>query len=309
MNRRRVGILLGLLAGLASVADARVWTDDSGRYSLEANLLAFDDNHVILQRQDHDLVAFPVGRLSTKDREYLQSKEAADVSNQSLEGVQTWTLANGGKLVGRVVDYAQGQLAIQRRRGRVYVNDRPLENLPEFYQLLLPQVVAHFENFPEGTRESFDRWIAQQRGQRRTFALEGLVLETENGDEFSVPFFLFANNDQALLKSGYQGWLDDRQADNFAALDDRSFRLRSLAAARQRDQQVQREIAQLQLMQAVQAGVTSLWEVTLFPGAGRGGAPQWVVVPARDSRQATAAAMQQHPGFVAGPVRRVAGWR
>lgn len=305
MRRWCYGVLVGLL--ISSAATARLWTDDSGRYTLEADLLAFNATNAILQRPDHDLVAFPLERLSAQDREYLQSQEAAGVSRQSLDRVQTWTLANDGKLVGRVVDFAQGQLVIQRRRGRVYVNDRPLENLPEFYQLLLPRVVAHFENLPEGNRASFDRWIVQQRGQRRTFTLEGIVLETESGDEYSVPFFLFADDDRALLKSGYRGWLDDRQGDNFAALDDRSFRLRVLAAARQRDQQVQREIAQLQLMQAVQAGLTSIWEVTLFPATGQGGAPQWVVVPARDSRQATAAAMQQHPGFVAGPVRRVAG--
>ena len=45
-------------------------------------------------------------------------------------------------------------------------------------------------------------------------------------------------------------------------------------------------------LQAVQAGVTSLWEVTLYPAAGQGGPPQWVVVPGRDSRQATAAAFR-----------------
>jgi hypothetical protein len=84
--------------------------------------------------------------------------------------------------------------------------------------------------------------------------------------------------------------------------------LRSLAAARYRDKLVQREIAMMQLkLQAIQAGVTSLWEVTLLPGAGQGGPPQWVVVPGRDSRQAIAAALQQNPGFVAGPVRRVSG--
>lgn len=310
MNRRRLGIVIGLLACFVSRADARQWGDDSGRYTLEADLVAFDDRNVILQRADHDLVSFPIEKLSPQDREYLRSKEAEERSRGSLEGMQTWTLSGGGKLVGRIVDYAQGQLSIQRRRGRIYVNDRPLANLPEFYQLLLPRVVAHFENLPEGSRESLDRWIEQQRGQRRTFALEGVVLKTENGDEYSVPFFLFADDEQALLKSGYQDWLADRQGDNYAALDDRSFRLRSLAAARQRDRQVQRDVAQLNLqLQAVQAGLTSLWEVTLFPAGGRGGAPQWVVVPARDSRQATAAALEQHPGFAVGPVRRVAGWR
>ena len=111
-----------------------------------------------------------------------------------------------------------------------------------------------------------------------------------------------------MLKSDWDEWLAARRGDDFDALDDRAFRLRSLAAAHQRDQQVQREIALLQLqLQAVQAGLTSLWEVTLYPAAGQGGPPLWVVVPGRDSRQATAAALQQHPGFVVGPVRRVAG--
>jgi hypothetical protein len=47
--------------------------------------------------------------------------------------------------------------------------------------------------------------------------------------------------------------------------------------------------------------------VTLYPAAGQGGPPLWVVMPGRDSRQATAAALAQYPGYVAGPVRRVAG--
>jgi hypothetical protein len=69
---------------------------------------------------------------------------------------------------------------------------------------------------------------------------------------------------------------------------------------------MQREIAMMQLqLQAVQADLTSLWEVTLFPVAGQGGPPLWVVVPGRDSRQATLAALEKNPGYVPGSVRRV----
>jgi hypothetical protein len=308
MSRRQLRVLICLLACQVTRADARLWRDDSGRYTLEANLLAFNENSVILQRPDHDLVAFPIEQLSRQDREYLQSKEADELSRQSIEGLQTWTLRNRAKVVGRVVDYAQGDMTIQRRRGRIYVSDRPLANLPEFYQRLVPKIVAHFEDLPRGDHESLEAWLSRQRGQRRTFSLEGVLLETENGDEYTLPFFLFADDEQKLLKSGYEGWATARNGDDFGALDDLAFRLRSLAAARQRDRQVQREIAQLQLkMQAVQAGLASLWEVTLFPAGGRGGPPRWVVMPGRDSRQATAAALQQNPGFLAGPVRRVAG--
>ena len=59
------------------------------------------------------------------------------------------------------------------------------------------------------------------------------------------------------------------------------------------------------MLQAVQAGVVDLWEVYLEPGRGVAGQPQFVVVPARDSRQATQMALAKNPGYVAGPARRV----
>jgi hypothetical protein len=309
MSAWRVGVLSVLItACLTAAADARIWTDDSGRYTLEADLVAFNEKSVVLQRADHELAAVPIEKLSSQDRGYLKSKVADELARKSIEGLQTWTLRDGAKIVGRVVDYAHGDMTIQRRRGRIYVNDRPLENLPEFYQLLVPKIAAHFENLQRGDRQSLETWLVRQRGQRRTFSLQGVVLELENGDEYAVPFFLFADDDLKVLKFGYDEWLTARKGDDIGALDDRAFLLRSLAAARQRDNLVQREIALLQLqMQAVQAGLTSLWEVTLYPAAGQGGPPLWVVMPGRDSRQATAAALQKHQGYVAGPVRRVAG--
>ena len=148
----------------------------------------------------------------------------------------------------------------------------------------------------------------RQRGAPRTFHLDGVVFETANGDEYTVPFFLFSDDDQQVIKSGWDEWLAAHGSNQFESLADHAFMLRSWAAARQRDAKVQHQIARMQLkLQAVEAGLTSLWEVTLFPAAGRGGRPQWVVVPGRDSRQATAAALDEHPGYVAGPVRRVAG--
>ena len=125
-------------------------------------------------------------------------------------------------------------------------------------------------------------------------------------DEFAVPFFLFSEADLKLLQPGWDEWLAARGKRDYESEDDQSFFLRSLAAARQQDAELQREIALMQLtMQTIQAGVTSLWEVTLYPAAGQGGPPLWVVVTGRDSNQATFAALEKNPGYVAGPVRRV----
>jgi hypothetical protein len=295
-------------AATSAAADARVWTDSTGKYTLDASLVTFNDRSVVLQREDREMVAIPLENLSEKDREYLKSKEAGGTSESALGALQTWTLRDGTKLVGRIVDYAQRDVTLQRRRGRIYVNDRPLENLPEFYQLLLPKIVAQVENLQRSDRGTLEAWLVRQRGGPRTIHLEGVVLETENGDEYGVPFVLFSDDDLKLLKPGWNEWLAARSSNDYGGQDSHSFLLRSLAAARQKDRRVQREIAMMQLqLQAVQAGLTSLWEVTLYPAAGQGGPPLWVVVPGRDSRQASEAALQQNPGYVIGPVRRVAG--
>lgn len=288
------------------IAAARLWTDSTGSYTLEADLVAFNDRSVVLQREDHELVTIPLEKLSEADRDYLKEVEAGEITRKSAETIQTWSLQDGMEIVGRVVDYASVDMTIQRRRGRIYVNDRVLNNLPEFYQGLVPLIVAHIEKLPRADRRALESWVVRQGAEPRSFHLEGVILETENGDEYAVPFFLFSEDDRELLKAGWEEWLLVHGGDDYEEQEDHAFLLKSLAAARNQDRLVDREIATMQLqLQAVQAGLTSLWEVTLYPAAGQQGRPQWVVVPGRDSRQATNAALQQNPGYVAGPVRRV----
>jgi hypothetical protein len=309
MNKRYIAI-----ASLAAVlftslcAQARVWTDASGQYTLEADLVTANDRTVVLKRPDHEMVAIPIEKLSEADREFLQSDEATKLVGESDKPMQKWTLVDGTQLDGRIVEYAQRDVTLQRRRGRIYVNDRVFENLPEFYQKLIPQVVAKSEGLQRADRVSLEAWLVRQRGQPVTLHLEGVVLETENGDEYAIPFSMFSADDLNLLKPRWEEWQTAANQKNYQQMNDHAFLLRSLAAARNRDQQVKREIAQLQLgLQAVQAGLTSLWEVTLYPAPGRNGRPLWVVMPGRNSRQATEAALERNPGYVAGAVRRVGG--
>jgi hypothetical protein len=53
-----------ILACLPLTAQARVWTDATGQYTLDAELVAFSDKLVVLQRADHELGAFRVEQLS-----------------------------------------------------------------------------------------------------------------------------------------------------------------------------------------------------------------------------------------------------
>ncbi|TWT42957.1 SHD1 domain-containing protein [Botrimarina hoheduenensis] len=291
-----------LLASVATPVDARIWTDNSGKYTLDAELVGFDDDQVILQRAtDKALGAVSLDRLSDADRDYLASEEGAR-SGKRLDEPQIWTLRNGLKVPGRVVDFVSKEVTVQRRRGRVYVNDRAFENLPEIYQRIVPKVIGHYEQNQVQDAKSLTAWLVHRKGAPQSYSVDGVVLEIDTGDEYSVPFFLFSEKDLAVLKPGWDAWA--ATAGDYDRQQDTSFELQSLAAAYQKNADVNRQIAQIQLgLQAVDAGVTSLWEVTLYPT--NGSAPLWVVVPGRDSRVAQANALQQNPGCQVGPVRRV----
>jgi hypothetical protein len=126
----------------------------------------------------------------------------------------------------------------------------------------------------------------------------------ESGDEYSIPFFLFSDEDRRILEAGWTHWQTVNK--DHDQRDDHAFRLQSLAAEYSQNRKIDRQIALMQLnMQAIGAGLTSAWEVTLFPGPGNPRPPQWVVVPGRNSAQAQATAVEHNPGFVAGPARRV----
>ena len=139
----------------------------------------------------------------TRTASTSSQRKPATSPNGRPRTAQTWTLRDGTKIAGRAVDYASRDVTIQRRRGQIFVNDRRLANLPEFYQLLLPQIVDHFERLDRVDRRGLEAWVLRQRGQPRTFQLKGIVFEFENGDEYAVPFFLLSDQDQRRIGSGF----------------------------------------------------------------------------------------------------------
>ncbi|MGE3410240.1 MAG: SHD1 domain-containing protein [Pirellulales bacterium] len=308
-------VVLAFAAGLAAAAPpdeaGRTWTDSTGNFSFKGTLLAYDEETVILKRDKNDLVAIPLDKLSKKDQTYLESKEAKAELSAAEGEQQTWTMRSGLKVVGRVVDYARRDVTIQRRRGKVYVNDRLYDNLPDVYQIMVPKIVGHFEKAEIEGKKELDAWLLKQKGQPATFTCEGVLLEVESGDEYGVPFFFFAEDDLKVLEPGWKTWVakqDEEDDRDQLARDQEQQRLmlKSQAEAYQRDRQNDQQVAMMQLgLLAVGAGVTDLWEVRLFPGPQAYGPPVSVVVPADNSRIATQQALARYPGYVSGPARRV----
>ncbi len=301
------GLVL-LATGLyAQDAAARTWTDKTGLYHLEADLIGFGEHSVILQRQDGELGAFPLERLSQEDREFLQSKQALETHTEKLAQPQVWTMRRGLKVPGRVVDYARREVTIQRRRGKIYVNHLQFDNLPNIYQQMLPKIVQHYEAIENLDITGFEQWVMELKGEPKTYTLDGVLLELENGDEYAVPFFFFSKEDRDLLRRGWEEWLAAHQEEaDYEEQSERALRLQAMSAAHLRNQRYDRQVATMSLnMQAIRAGLVTAWEVTLYPGPGVYAPPRWVVIPARTSAQASQLALQQNPGFRLGPVRRV----
>ena len=301
-----------LFSGLSlAVADSREWIDSTGLYSVKATLIAYNESSVILKvdqkanPKSHDLLAIPIDKLSTPDREFLSSKEA-EQTHSDMENAQTWTMKNGMTVIGRVVDYARRDVTIQRRRGKVYVNDHLQTNLPEIYQKFIPKIVEHFDNVQLPDDKSFNDWMVKQKATPRTFHCEGVILEFENHEEYAFPFFFFSDKDMKMLQPGWEKWLE--YAEDHERQEKESFYLQSQAMEYQRNQEATQKMAMMQLeFLAVGAGITSLWEVYLEPGPRVRGYPQVVVVPARDSDQASYLAMQKYPGYDLASVRKLAG--
>ena len=296
-------------SGFTVVAHARIWTDKTGVYTIDAELFAFNHEHVVVQRADGEMGMFAIDVLSDADKQYLQSEEAARLSGANLDKEQAWTMKDGYRLVGRIVDYAKMKVTVQRRRAKSWVNDRQYKSLPPVYQVIVRKSLEHLEGLQDVDDRKFDAWLVKQKGQPRVFDIEGVVIELKDGNEYTVPFFLFSKESLNILKAGWDEWLaahGDAGQEDYEAKNDEAFRLQSMAAAMQRERAINREIAVANLaMNSVRAGLTSFWEVTLYPNNGNMAAPGWVVVPGRNSQQARFNALQQYPGFTAGPIRKV----
>ncbi len=300
------GVLFLSIAAVTvpQLAVARDWTDSTGHYTTQADLIAFNDQIVILKKPNHTLVSIPPDKLSAADREYLASKEAAEAAQKSVDTVQTWTMVNGMKVTGKVVEYGRRQLTIQRRLGSVFVNDIKFDNLPPAYQKMVPRIVSHFEMIDIDSRRGLEDWLLQKRGMPANFTVDGVMLELESGDLYGVPFFFFTEAEQKFLQPGWERWLAAEESRE--QQEQQAFELQAQAQAYQQDRQIQHQMMQMQLqLQAYNAGLFSLWEVQLYPGQNFNGQPVFVVVPGRNSDQAAAEALAKFPGYIVGGIGRV----
>ncbi|MFK8115132.1 MAG: SHD1 domain-containing protein [Rubripirellula sp.] len=77
--------LLVLFTVVCGPSDGREWVDSTGKFRIEADLVALRGDKVILETEAGKIVALPISRLSVADRKFLQEKTKPTSPASSLE--------------------------------------------------------------------------------------------------------------------------------------------------------------------------------------------------------------------------------
>lgn len=286
---------------------AREWADASGRHTWKAEILAGNKELVVLRDRKGELQAVQVSELSAKDQKFV-TRYLQETTSKVNRKIQTWTMASGLNIKGEVVGYKSGPVEISYRNGTPYVNRKRLAKIDPVYQAMLPRLIAATEDSDVETIDDFRDWARKHGRKKHSIQVDGVLMKLENGDEYAVPLFLFAEDDRQVLENGWAQWNAKETTRAQKEQQDVLLRAEADEYQRQKDQE-DRQNKRIQMMQlgllAADAGVTSIWEVTLMPGRGMNGRPMKVVVPANDSAAAQRAAVQRHPGYVPGPSRQL----
>ena len=196
-------VLSSLLANFAfAQSQSRSWKDSSGHYEFEGKMIARDDNRIVIEKDDKSLMSVELSQLSEADRTYLDTNK--DKHLAMADEVQEWHLENGVTIKGAVVEYGSRTIELRKVRGKTYVNDKLFTNLPELYQQIIPQLVAKVEQVDIAKHPN--AWKRKLKTAPKGYQAEGVKLEVENGDLYTIPLFMFTAQDRKILEPGLDSW-------------------------------------------------------------------------------------------------------
>ncbi|MCH8043368.1 MAG: hypothetical protein IID44_06575 [Planctomycetes bacterium] len=137
MKLQRTWVLLVGVLLVAASASARKWTDNTGKFSVEAELVEAKDGNVRLKRKDGKIMTVPVSRLSKADRDYLafiaEAKKKSEAAKPTREEVIA-AIRNSG---GHVEDYRNKEELMVRCVGYLGTDAglKHLDRLPTLVRL------------------------------------------------------------------------------------------------------------------------------------------------------------------------------
>lgn len=308
MNHNYRWLIMLLLCCCAQPAAARVWTDATGAHSFEGDLIAASAETALLRVEEGELYACVIKELSESDRTFIKDYLKAQPAAKNPEQMQQWTGRDGFTFKGRVIGYGTRKITLSFFGDHLRVNKQPIREIDPIYKMMIPKIVAEFDDRSVKTETDLRKWGKKLRGKDRTLEVDGVLMRLANREEVAVPLFLFSEDERTVLEQGWDTW--HAAASEQASQERESFLAEASAAEYQRSRAQQvKSNQQIQLMQlgmmAVNSGITNVWQVQLFPRPGVRARPMVVVLPGRNSGEASAMAIKKYPGYVTGAVRQM----
>jgi hypothetical protein len=309
MKRLLLSVVCATLSTCVCPAiNARDWSDSTGTYKFEGDLIAASEDTVVVRRKKGDLQAYQIEQLSEDDKAFVKSYLADSSGETDPKEMHTWTGREGFRFRGRVVGYGTRTIVVAHDRGTTTIDKKTMDKLDEIYQLMLPKVIAEYDDESVKTKEDMQKWGRRLRGKDKSFTLDGVRMELANGETIAVPLFLFSPDERKLLEQGWETWKSQETEDTAKRREE--FLTVAAAAEYQRamraEQQAQTQIQlmQLELLKA-NSGLTQIWEVQMLPRPGVPARATSVVISAQNSLTARMIAEQQYPAFASAAVRQL----
>src|SRR4029079_17003666 len=79
------GVVCLAICGLPALALGREWMDASGKFKIEAELVAVRNGKAILEKPDGSVITVPVDKLSPADQEFLRAKSGPSPASAKPE--------------------------------------------------------------------------------------------------------------------------------------------------------------------------------------------------------------------------------
>lgn len=309
LNKQSLAAFLLFTSAFAfcGTCSADEWSDASGQFQWDGDLFAADAEMAVIRDKKGKLHAVLTKELSQPGQNAVQEflKTAA---SEKDDDIQTWVLNSGLKVRANVLGYKSGVVIIEDRSGSAYVNKKALNKIDPVYQAMLPRLIERYEDKNVTSMDTFKRWVRKLRGGQKELTVDGVLMKLESGDEYAVPIFMFSKQDAEVLSAGWKQWFEKETTDKKRQQEDLMIRAEAADYQQKTDQgnQERRQIEMMKLnLLAVDAGLTSLWEVQMATGNGNYGRPLRIVVPARNSAEARSTALQNNPGYRVTGLRQV----
>lgn len=75
-------VFMVLATGDFALAEVRTWSDATGKFKIEAELIEATDEHVVLQKTDGKTVKVPIAKLSEADQQFVADQQAASLGEE-----------------------------------------------------------------------------------------------------------------------------------------------------------------------------------------------------------------------------------